>query len=284
MTRPAIFALCLSLAAPAALAQSLDIEGRVGLGLTDARGDSWIAPVDMTATWRLGAYAAVEIGTFAYGMPGKRPHETYAALHWGDLRLGVVRPAYDAVLISVFEETAPHRAYAEAETTRAHTTTRAMRVNAVPVGLSYDRQDGATWWGLSLHSDAKGAFSSATAAIRGQEGAWTVAAAVESVHAEGAIRNNTKLGLRWKGARIEAGLAAFHPDASSQPDALALDLHWQASDRLRLSALAETARGTAPDTGGLAATWALSPGLTLSGAALHEGDRDSAHLTLTRRF
>ncbi|MDU8913793.1 hypothetical protein [Aestuariicoccus sp. MJ-SS9] len=116
-------------------------------------------------------------------------------------------------------------AYREAETTRAFTTTRAMRVNAVPVGLSYGRGNGAFWWGLSLHGDAKGDFQSASAALRWEDGPWRVAIAAEAVRQTGRpVRWNTKLGARWRRGRMAVGLTAFGPRASGNADALALDV------------------------------------------------------------
>lgn len=263
-------------------AQGVTADGHFGLGATTL-GDGGIAPVDLTFSLTLTRDLQIEAGTFAYALSDKRPHETYIGLHWRDWRAGVVRPSYDQVLSSVFEEAAPHLGYESAETTRAYTTTRAMRVNAVPVGLSYARDAGAVWWGLSVHDDAKHAFSSVTGAFQWQDGPWQIAGGVEIVRDNaGTIQGNAKLGLRWQSGTIGLGLTAYAPRASGQPDTAALDAHWQVSDALRLSAMTEQANSASAS--GVALRWTVSQSLSLSAAATRTDGDNGLHLTLNHRF
>jgi hypothetical protein len=131
-------ALCLTAALLypiGASAEPWSFAGTLAIGATDLDGGTGIVGLDAMATVPLNArlHVNIEIGTYLYMLEGKRPHETYAALVLDDRwRIGAVRPAYDAVLPSVFSRAAPFLAYGRAEYTRAHATIESMRNTAVP--------------------------------------------------------------------------------------------------------------------------------------------------------
>ncbi|WP_136442673.1 hypothetical protein [Pacificoceanicola onchidii] len=286
------FAFFISLApAGAALAQSSGIstEGTLSISAHGYGPDHGIGAVDITFSLpisRNGRFG-LELGTFMYILPQKRPHETYVALTIDDRwRIGVVRPAYDFVLPSVFEEAAPHLAYARAEYSRAYTTTNAMRQGAVPWGLSYTDNRAPFGWAMSVHHAAVGGFSSASLAARWQHGAWRLAAAVEGVWSEAGDFDdiNAKLGLSYVQDRWSIGLAWLHPEAEGLPDALALNAGFDVTDKLSLSLFGEFTDGGRDDAYGLAAHYAFHDRATLSLAATRWNDETGFHLTLTHRF
>lgn len=284
-------ALILAIAAlPAGLqAQSFYLDGTVAIGATDAYAGHVVGQIDATATIPLSRRwpLSFELGTYLFALDGKRPHETYAAFVWNDtLRLGVVRPAYDAVLPSVFERHAPYLAYARAEYARAHATTEAMRRTAVPWGLSYTHQAGDLRYWVSAHDAVKGQFRSASVALEWVRGPWSVAAAVEGVWDRRANYHgiNAKLGARYDFGDVEIGLTYLHPDANAKPDALALDIGWDVTDRLALSAFGEVSQTGKDDAYGIAARYALRPHMDATFAATDGAAGSAYHLTLAHRF
>ncbi len=226
-----------------------------------------------------------ELGAFGYVLPGKRPHETYAALAWRDrVRLGFIRPAYDDVLRSPLEQAAPNLAYQRAETGRAYATTTAMRRTAVPRGLSVRGDHGALDWAVSAHNAPVDGYASLTAALRWQGPGWHLAAATERLSEDGTISHNTKIGggLATPAARLD--LAFFHPAASGRPDALGLDLGLPAGPRVALHAFGELTRDPASRALGIGADHTLGRAGTLSAAATRAGRDTALHLTLGQRF
>ncbi|WP_121631577.1 hypothetical protein [Tropicibacter alexandrii] len=283
--------LILAIAAlPAGLhAQSIDFDGTVSLGATDAYASHGVGQIDATVTIPLSQSwpLSFELGTYLFALDGKRPHETYAALVWNDTwRLGAVRPAYDAVLPSVFERNAPYLAYARAEYARAHATTEAMRRTAVPWGLSYTHQAGDLRFWVSAHDAVKGGFRSASVALEWQRGPWTVAAAVEGVWDRASIYDgiNAKLGARYDFGDVEIGLGWLHPNASGLPDALALHAAWEVNQRVTLSAFGEFTENGRNDAYGLSARYAIRPDLDVTLAATDGAAGSAFHLTLAHRF
>ncbi|MFW2542037.1 hypothetical protein ACN2XU_05300 [Primorskyibacter sp. 2E107] len=285
-----ILTLCLFLPS-IGIAQSArpEISGDIAVSATSYGPDHGIGQLDFSFALPLdrSGRLSAEIGAFMYVLPQKRPHETYLALTWDDrLRLGVVRPAYDFVLPSVFEEHAPHLAYARAEYARAYTTTTAMRQGAVPWGLSYTDDQGPVGWAVSLHHAARGGFFSATSAARWQRGLWRIAGAIEGVwDTAGAFKGtNAKLGVAYLREGWSLGLAWLHPDAENLPDALALAARLDVAQKVALSLFGEFTDGGSDDAYGLAASYALSQSATLSLAATQWRDDTGLHLTLTHRF
>ncbi|SMX43744.1 hypothetical protein [Maliponia aquimaris] len=293
MFRP--FCLALSLVCPfGASAQSLSFDGlsfdgTVAIGATDLMGGSGIGVIDATLdiplTRRLPL--SFEIGTYLFALDGKRPHETYAAFNWDDTwRLGVVRPAYDLVLPSVFARAASYLAYERAEYTRAHATVEAMRRTAVPWGLSWTQSYGRTDVAVSLHDAVKGTFRAVSASVRYSGDGWHLAAAVESVWSRNNAHHgiNAKLGARFDLGEAQVGLAWLHPEANDRPDALALDLVFPLSHRLDVMAFGEFTDGGRDDAYGIALDYKVRPDTSVL-FALTDGARGGVvHLTLERRF
>lgn len=287
----AIPLVALAFSAVPAFAQSLHLAGEASLSATTVADDPAIGRLDFDLTFPLAAKRglplSLEIGAFAYVLPQKRPHETYVALAWDErLRLGVVRPAYDFVLPSVFARHAPYLAYARAEYTRAYTTTNAMRRTAVPWGLSYTDQSDTVKWAASAHNASKGGFRSASLAARWDRGEWQLAAAAEGVWdftgAHGGT--NAKLGASWTGAPWTVGAAYLHPGAEKLPDAVSLDVSYQINSHLSLSGFGEVTDKGQDDAFGIAAEYALPPKAALSLAATQWHGDTGLHLTLSRHF
>jgi hypothetical protein len=263
--------------------------GTLALSATDMMNGQAIGLVDVTFSLPLSQRVPLrfEAGTYLFALDGKRPHETYGALVWNDrLRAGALRPAYDAVLPSVFEDTAPYLAYQRAEYARSHNTVEAMRRTAVPWGLSYAGSAGRLDWVVSAHDAVKGTFRSTSAAVTYTGEGWAVMAAVESVWS----RDNAHDGVNAKiGARFDIGpaaleLALLHPDANSRPDALAVDLRVPLSSRTGLSVMGEFTEDGSDDAYGLAADVRLGKGSRLVLAATDGAAGAAAHLTCVTRF
>ncbi|WP_425098626.1 hypothetical protein [Tropicibacter sp. S64] len=274
--------------APAQSAR-LDTHGEIAVSAHSYAPDNGIGKVDLTFAFPLtrGGRLGAEIGTYMFVLPQKRPHETYVSLTWDNRwRLGVVRPAYDFVLPSVFEEAAPLLAYERAEYARAYTTTTAMRQGAVPWGLSYTDDREPFGWAVSLHHASKGGFSSASVAARWQTGPWHLAAAAEGIWdvSGGYDGTNAKLGVTYVQDRWSLGLAWLHPEAENLPDALALTGTVAVSQKLSLSAFGEFTEGGRDDAYGVAAQYALTDRASLSLAATQWRDEGGVHLTVTHRF
>jgi hypothetical protein len=197
-----------------------------------------------------------------------------------------VRPAYDAVLPSVFAQTAPYLAYDDAEYTRAYTTTAAMRRTAVPWGVSWQGQSGALGTAASLHTASKGGFRSASLAFDWQGRGWDIAVAGELVDQTGpdTPRSNLKLGGHLQTGPVTLGLALLHPDASERPDTLALDLAAPVSSNLTLRAMTEQRGSGLEDVWGLAASADIGPGRTLSAAATRSDGSGGLHLSFAQHF
>lgn len=263
------------------------LEGTLGIGVTSRDGDTGMGAVDATLTVPLSRRIPLsfELGTYMFVLDGKNPHETYAALAWDDrFRLGVVRPAYDAVLPSVFEGLAPFVAYERAEYSRAAATTRAMRATAVPWGVSAAFSQGATDWQVSLGDAAKGGFTAASISAAHRRDGWQVAAALEAVWPrDGDAELNAKIGARFDIATASFGIALLHPGASDRPDALALDATAPLSDRLELRAAGEIT-GDGKDAYGLGLDYALSHRAGLTVSVTEDRRHQAAHLTLRYAF
>ncbi len=283
--------LLLALLAPVpALAQGLSFDGTVGLGATGTEGTRGVGMVDVTLTVPLSRRIPLtfEAGTYMVVLEGKRPHETYAAFAWDDrFRAGVVRPAYDSVLPSVFERAAPFLAYERIEYARSHATVEAMRATAVPFGVSAQFTQGALRWMVSAHKDDKGGFDAASVAASYQGTGWQIAAAVESVREHGGPdRVDAKLGTRVAlGPQAEAGLTLLSPDGNDRDDALAFDMTWTATETLSFMAFGEAVRGGGDDAWGLAGEYRFRPDTSVILAGT-DGDAAGAawHLTLAHRF
>ncbi len=248
----------LGLILPTALqAQSLEFSGQLALGATQSVPGEAIGQADVTLALPLSRRVPLvfEAGAYLFALYGKTPHETYVALVWNDrLRLGVVRPAYDSVLPSVFEQSAPALAYDRAEYARAQTTVAAMRRTAVPWGLSWRGRAGQLDWAVSAHHAEKGGFSAASLALRHVGEGWELAAAVEQVrgHSGAPDGTNAKIGGRVTIGRAEAGLAALFADANGRSTALAVDLVVPVGSRTRFRAMGEFTEQGKDDAYGLA--------------------------------
>lgn len=286
-----VLSVSLALLAPLpALALDLSFDGTLALGATSLDRTQAVGMVDATLTVPLTRRVPLsfELGTYMIVLEGKRPHETYAALAWDDrYRLGVVRPAYDAVLPSVFERAAPLLAYERIEYSRSHATVEAMRATAVPFGLSAEGDQGPVRWWVSAHSDDKGGFDVLSAALSHEGAGWSLAAAVEAVREhDGPERVDSKIGGRLDLApQVGAGVTWLMPDGNDRDDALALDVLWRATDRLDFSAFGEVTREGRDDAWGLAAEYRFLPDTS---AILSGTDSDTGgsawHLTLNQRF
>ncbi len=288
MFRSALLALTL-LCPSLAVAQSFTFDGRVALSAHDLDGGSSIGVIDVTGVVPLGRKAPLgfEFGAFAYALTGKHPHETYAALVWNDRwRAGVVRPAYDSVLPSVFARAAPYLAYERAEYARAHATVEAMRHTAVPWGLSWRQSLGRTDVAVSLHDASKGHFGALSLAVAYNGEGWQLAAAIEAVSSDrhSIERINAKIGARVDLGRAELGIAYLHPDANRRPDALALDLVVPVPGRLNLMAFGEFTADGRDDAYGIALDHAFRPDSSLLVAATDGARGRAFHLTLEHRF
>ncbi|MEI4490756.1 hypothetical protein WAF00_08850 [Mameliella alba] len=288
MLRPLL--LCLGLFAPAAAhAQSFNIEGTVAISAHDYRNLSGIGVIDATASIPLSRDypLTLEFGTYLFGLDGKRPHETYAAFAWNDTwRAGVVRPAFDQVLPSVFARAAPYLAYERAEYTRAHATVEAMRRTAVPWGLSWQQSYGRTDVAVSLHDAVKGSFRAASVAVTYNGDGWQLAGAVETVTSRTMDHHgiNAKLGARFDIGRADFGVTWLHPEVNDKPDAIALDLVFPVTTKLDMMAFGEFTDGGKDDAYGIALDYKLRPDTSVLFAATDGRGGSGIHLTLERRF
>lgn len=279
-----------TLATPAA-AQALYFEGDLSFAVSSDDDRSALARIDMIASiglFRLSSQRLeLELGVFGYYFQGDRPHETYAALSLDDRwRVGVMRPAYDLVMPSVFALTAPAVADERAEYARALTTTRALRFNDVPIGLAYtDRGDGYLW-GVSIHDADDGDFRSMSAAFELETGQWVWSFASEGVWDrqntfEGA---NTKFGARWADRSWTIGMAWLHPDANARPDALAFDLAYALSEELSILTFGELTRHASDRAYGIGGRHAIDGRSDLVLSGTREDNVNEVHFVYTRRY
>jgi hypothetical protein len=285
-------ALCLSFALSCpmlASAEPLSFSGSVAIGATDIMGGSGIGLIDATLAIPLTSRVPLdlEIGTYLYALDGKRPHETYGALTWDDTwRLGAVRPAYDAVLVSVFTRAAPYLAYERAEYTRAHATVEAMRRTAVPWGVSWTEGFDRTDVAVSAHTAIKGGFQSGSVSILHRGEGWQLAAAVEAIWGSDGSQDglNTKLGGRHDFGQADFGLTWLHPEANDRPDALALDMVARVSSRLDVLAFGEFSKDGQDDAYGLGLDYHARADSSVLFSMTDGARGDAVHLTLERRF
>ncbi|WP_428513242.1 hypothetical protein [Roseovarius sp.] len=296
-TRPlpglAAMALCAAGLRPdaAAAADWVDFSGDVSVGANSIQDNAFMSRVDAMLTFRLFDVAdspvAFEFGTFGYYYKGDRPHETYAAFVYDDrFRLGVVKPAYDRVLISPFDFTAASVAETRAEYTRARATTEALRFNSVPVGVSYGDTTGDTAWAVSLLDASDGNFRSAAGSAEWRAQAMTFAAAIEGVwdpkdHFDGV---NAKIGARWQQGRLDIGAAVLHPDANQRPDAVAFDVNYNVWRDLTLSGFGEVTPDSTTSAYGLAARYDFADRSDVSFAVTDTTTDEEVHFTYTRRY
>jgi len=263
--------------------------GTLSIGTTDMKPGPGIGFADVTFGVPLTSRAPLtfEFGTYLFSLDGKRPHETYAAFAWdGRYRLGALRPAYDAVLPSVFEDTAPFLAYSRAEYTRAYNTVEAMRRTAVPWGLSAEGSAGGFDWIVSLHDASKGDFRSASAALTWNGDSYRLMAAVESVWTgeNDHIATSSKFGGTYLFDRGEVGLAYLHPEANERPDAVAWHMRVPLADRIGMEAMGEFTEDATDDAYGLAVDYSFREfgkvTIAATDGALHPG----LHATYSLKF
>ncbi|EPX76232.1 hypothetical protein [Salipiger mucosus] len=278
-------------ALPARATDGLRLEGSLSAGLSSEVEDAGIGRLDATLRLPLGRHAALpalELGLFSFYREASNPHETYVALNWGDtLRLGVVRPAYDAVLPSVFAGILPATEDALFESAGSFATDAALRHTSVPLGLSITQTTGELDWSLSLHDDARGDFRAVSAAVSHEARGWRIEGAVERVwHPQDASPEGTsaKLGLHRDMGAAEAGIALLHPGAEHGRDALELDFSYRAGARTTLSALAHVERSGGTDRYGLVTEHALGASDTLAVGATAGTGEAGLHAGLTHRF
>lgn len=283
-----IRASCLSallLCPVAAMAEPISASGTLAVGVTDT--GTGLGALDLTVTLPITPRLDAEIGTYLFTLNGKRPHETYAALVWGrQWRIGVVRPAYDSVLPSVFAQTAPFLAYERAEYTRAHATVEAMRNTAVPWGLSWQQSYGQTDLAVSVHDAVKGKFRTLSAAFTHRGDGWEITAAIEPVWLRDGnyASTNAKIGGRAQLGDSSIGLALLHPEANDRPDALSFDVVMPTTDKWDMRAFAELTRDGRDDAYGIGVAYHLNADNSLSFAATDGEAGRALHLTLERRF
>lgn len=273
---PVLMALATGPCGPVSAAE---FEASTSVGFSTGETTVGIASVDATVRVPLGEAVAFEFGAVGFVLPKKHPHETYAALTLGrKWQAGVVRPAYDMVLPSVFAASAPYVDHDRMEYARAKVTVAAMRHTAVPLGLSY-RTQGATGWAASLHDGPQdGATAASFAAWTSREGR-DYAVAVEALP-DGRI--NAKAGLRASYKASTVSVAWLHPDGNDRTDTLALSLDRPAG-RWHLGAMAEATSGAA-SAYGVSATRALDARHSLTLAATRDGGEARLHVGLVSRF
>lgn len=285
-------ALCAAALHPgAALSDGITFSGDISVGANSIQDNAFMSRVDAMVTATLFDIRdkpfAFEFGTFGYYYKGDRPHETYAAFVYDDrFRLGVVKPAYDQVLISPFDFTAPSIAETRAEYTRARATTEALRFNSVPVGVSYDGTAGNTAWAVSLLDASDGNFRSAAAAAEWRAQAVTLAAAVEGVWdpKDDFDGINAKIGARWQHGLFDIGAAVLHPDANQRPDAVAIDANYTVWRDLTLSGFGELTRGSTTSAYGLAARYDFEDRSHVTFAVTDTKADEEVHFTYVRRY
>jgi hypothetical protein len=273
----------------AALAEPWSFAGTLAAGVNDVNDGTGMGFVDATLAIPLMRRAPVnfEIGTYAFILDGKRPHETYGAFVWDNrLRVGAVRPAYDAVLPSVFSRAAPYIAYRRAEYARAHATVEAMRSTAVPWGVSWRQSFGQTDLALSAHDATKGNFRAVSASVAHRDDGWQLAAAVEAVWSRDGVHDgiNAKLGGVVDIGPGSLGLAWLHPDANDRPSALAVDMTIPISKQLDVLGMYETTKDSQDDAYGLAFDYHIRPDRSLLFAATDSNQGSTLSLTLECRF
>jgi len=285
-------ALCAAALHPgAALSDDITFSGDISVGANSIQDNAFMSRVDAMVTATLfdirDKPLAFEFGTFGYYYKGDRPHETYAAFVYDDrFRLGVVKPAYDQVLISPFDFTAPSIAETRAEYTRARATTEALRFNSVPVGVSYGDTAGNTAWAVSLLDASDGNFRSASASAEWRAQAVTLAAAVEGVWdpKDDFDGINAKIGARWQQGLFDIGAAVLHPDANRRPDAVAIDANYTVWRDLTLSGFGELTRSRTTSAYGLAARYDFEDRSDVTFAVTDTKANQEVHFTYTRRY
>lgn len=287
--RRLILGLALIVAPSLAGAQSVVLDGAIRLGGSSRADDLAVGHLDATLGLPLlrGLRLSAELGVYMFYRDGKNPHETYAALVWDDrLRLGAVRPAYDAVLPSTFLRAAPTIAQDRMEYTLSHATTEAARKTAVPWGLSYQDASGDLFWAISAHRAEKGDFTAASLALSRQSGPFQMAAGIEPVwdNSGSYLGTNAKLGGRWTSGPVDLGLAWLHPDANNRPDALALDAAVALADRITALAFAELTEAGQDDAYGLALQLDVTHSTALFLAGTGGAGDEALHLTVEHRF
>ena len=283
----AAMALCLSVSA--AHAQQVHFDGELRVGATSLNGGEGIGAADLIMgfdffrTVPLGA----ELGFYGFAGKAGRPHETYAALVWDDKwRVGFTRSAYDAVLISTFDHTAPRVGSNRVEYTRALATVEPIRRGAVPWGLSYSGTYGQTTVVASAHHASKGDFTALALAVSREWDKLTLAGAIEGVWADIVTTDgiNAKIGGTYDFGAFRTGLAYLHPGANARPDTLALDLAYSPLKGLDLLAFGEISLDDKDDAYGVAADFILRDSTSWIVSATESRAGTAFHATLEQRF
>lgn len=289
MFRTTCLTLALLSATPLA-AQGFNLSGTIDAGVTGQTDAPLFGAIDATAALRLSKSVPLgfEFGTYTFALDGKNPHETYAAFTWDDrFKLGALRPAYDAVLPSVFEHVAPYLAYSRAEYARSFNTIEAMRRTAVPWGLSAQGTHGGLDWIVSVHdASSKGGFRSASAAVTYHGQGYQLMAAVEDIQDDSGTRDgvNAKIGARMTYRTSEFGIAYLHPEANNRPDALALDARFAMGKRVALAVMGEFTENAKDDAYGVALSHDFREYGTATLAATDGAAGQAMHLTYSYRF
>ncbi|WP_040604272.1 hypothetical protein [Sagittula stellata] len=263
--------------------------GTLSIGTTDMKPGPGIGFADVSFAVPLTSRVPLtfEFGTYLFSLDGKRPHETYGAFAWDSrYKLGALRPAYDAVLPSVFEDTAPFLAYSRAEYTRAYNTVEAMRRTAVPWGLSAEGSTGSLDWIVSVHDASKGSFRSASAALTWNGNSYRLMAAVESVWTRDNehVATNSKVGGAYLFDGGEIGLAYLHPEANQRPDAVAWHMRVPLADRLGLDVMGEFTEDATDEAYGIAVDYSFKEFGKVTFAATDGALHPGLHATYTYKF
>ena len=283
----ALSALILSVSA--ATAQQVDFDGELRVGATSLNGGEGIGAADLIMgfdffrTVPLGA----ELGFYGFAGKAGRPHETYAALTWNDTwRVGFTRSAYDTVLISTFDHTAPRVGSDRVEYTRALATVEPIRRGAVPWGASYTGTLGQTPFVASAHHASKGDFTAVAFAVEREWENFTLAGAVEGVWADIVTTDgvNAKIGGTYDLGSTRLGLAYLHPGANARPDTLALDVAYSPLQGLDLLAFSELSLDDKDDAFGVAADFILRDSTSWIVSATETRQGTAFHATLEQRF
>uniref|UniRef100_UPI003B52787F hypothetical protein n=1 Tax=Roseovarius indicus TaxID=540747 RepID=UPI003B52787F len=283
----ALSALILSVSA--ATAQQVDFDGELRVGATSLNGGEGIGAADLIMgfdffrTVPLGA----ELGFYGFAGKAGRPHETYAALTWNDTwRVGFTRSAYDTVLISTFDHTAPRVGSDRVEYTRALATVEPIRRGAVPWGACYTGTLGQTTFVASAHHASKGDFTAVAFAVEREWENFTLAGAVEGVWADIVTTDgvNAKIGGTYDLGSTRLGLAYLHPGANARPDTLALDVAYSPLQGLDLLAFSELSLDDKDDAFGVAADFILRDSTSWIVSATETRQGTAFHATLEQRF
>lgn len=258
-----------------------------GLSFTDAAPDGAVGTLVLTIAEPPTDPLGLEAGIFAYLLADRRPHETYIALAWDRrVRLGILRPAYDGVLPSVYSAHTPFLAYTRAEYASAYVTIEGMRRNAVPWGMSVEDANGRLTWAVSAHKAVKGGFRDASVAVGWQQGATQIAAAAEGVWDQDAVwkGSNAKVGVGYATDRAGAHLAYLHPEVNLRPDAVSADIWHDIGPNWTLFAFGTRTVDGQDDAGGIALKrgFGLASDVSLAAASSREGN--TMHFGLVRRF